>query len=99
MVEEGLSPRKRDFVCVKTNFARREQHKGEIRLLVTDVVMPHMSGRQLAERLATVQPGIKVLYRSGNTDDAIGPRKKSSVQPDSAVDVGAVRAPIWPALG
>jgi DNA-binding NtrC family response regulator len=48
-----------------------KQHKKEIDLIVTDVVMPQMSGRELAQSLETLHPGIKVLYMSGYTDDAI----------------------------
>ena len=46
--------------------------KGPIHLLVTDVVMPKMSGRELAERLVTIHRETRILYMSGYTDGAIG---------------------------
>ena len=47
------------------------QHEGPIHLLMTDVVMPGMNGREVAERLAAARAGVRVLYLSGYTDDAI----------------------------
>ena len=48
-----------------------ERHPGEIALLLTDVVMPGMDGRQLAQRLDAARPGIRVLFMSGYTADVI----------------------------
>jgi signal transduction histidine kinase/ActR/RegA family two-component response regulator len=48
-----------------------QRHGGPIHLLVTDVVMPHIGGRELARRLATERPGMRVLYMSGYTEDGI----------------------------
>jgi PAS domain S-box-containing protein len=48
-----------------------EQKPERINLLLSDVIMPGLNGRALAERLQLRQPGLKVLYMSGYTDDAI----------------------------
>jgi PAS domain S-box-containing protein len=55
--EEGLS------IC--------REFAGQIDLIITDVVMPRMSGRELAESAAFVRPDARILYMSGFTDDAI----------------------------
>ena len=47
------------------------QHRGEIDLLLTDVVMPELNGRELASRLQVIQPGLRCLYMSGYTADVI----------------------------
>ena len=46
-------------------------HPGPIHLLLTDVVMPQMNGRQVADHLLAARPGLKVLFMSGYTDAAI----------------------------
>jgi len=51
-----------------------ERHEGPIDLLITDVIMPEMSGRELADRLSQVRPDMKVLYMSGYANGAIGHR-------------------------
>jgi two-component system, cell cycle sensor histidine kinase and response regulator CckA len=50
---------------------KAQAYPGEIALLITDVVMPQMSGNELADRLQTVRPDMKVLYMSGYTENTI----------------------------
>jgi len=60
-----------EATCGEEALALYKEHTGPVDLIVTDVVMPRMSGRELAENLKTLRPDIKVLYLSGYTDDAI----------------------------
>jgi CheY-like chemotaxis protein len=48
-----------------------EAHRGQIDLLLSDVVMPELGGRELAERVVAMRPAIKVLFMSGHTQDVI----------------------------
>jgi PAS domain S-box-containing protein len=57
--------------CVKDALALCKERKEPIHMILTDVVMPEMSGPQLAEQLLSLHPQVKVLYMSGYTDSAI----------------------------
>ena len=48
-----------------------QRHSGNIHLLLTDMILPGASGREIAKRVGALRPGIKVLYMSGYTDDAL----------------------------
>ena len=69
-----------------------ERHAGPLDLLLTDVVMPHMSGPDLATRLKSNQPKMKVLFMSGYTDE--------SIVRHGVLEAGAafLQKPITPAL-
>lgn len=84
LVEDQAEVRKLAFIALQTyGYVVIEATDGEdavriverdrpnLDILVTDVVMPGMSGRQLAESLCPQYPGMKVLYTSGYTDDAV----------------------------
>jgi PAS domain S-box-containing protein len=55
----------------EAGMAAAAQHQGKINLVITDVVMPGMGGRELVKQLVQLRPGTKVLYLSGYTEDAI----------------------------
>ena len=55
----------------EAGMAAAAQHEGKINLVITDVVMPGMGGRELVKQLVQTRPGTKVLYLSGYTEDAI----------------------------
>jgi CheY-like chemotaxis protein len=50
------------------------QHSGQIDLLLTDVIMPQMSGKQLAERISASDPHVCVVYMSGHSEEIIATR-------------------------
>lgn len=78
------------------------EHTGEIRLLLTDVVMPEMSGRELCQRLRQGQPDLACLFMSGYAADIIAPN--GVLEPNihfiqKPFRIGALAASIRNALG
>ena len=57
-----------------------KEHKGNIQLLMTDVVMPEMNGLELAEKIKAIRPGIKCLFMSGYTANAFSQQDISNIQ-------------------
>ncbi len=55
-----------------------ERHRKSIDLVLTDVIMPNMSGRELAERIAAIDPVLKLIYMSGYTGDVIAQHGRMS---------------------
>jgi CheY-like chemotaxis protein len=68
-----------------------ERHPGTIDLILSDVVMPGMSGRLMAERLAVRHPAARLLFMSGYLDDVLARQKTA------ANDVGFLQKPFTPA--
>ncbi len=60
-----------------------KQRSPKIHLLITDVVMPNMTGPELAGRITTIQPGVKVLYLSGRIGNTVV--RDGSVIPGAAL--------------
>ena len=69
--------------------ARR--HDGPIHLLLTDVVMPEIGGRDLARRLGEVRPEVPVLYMTGYSDEAVA--RQGVLDPGTAL----IQKPFTPA--
>src|SRR6266566_7644511 len=60
-----------------------ERHSGRIHLLLTDMVLPGMSGREIAKRVGALRPGVKVLFMSGYTDEALAHSHGSTASSNS----------------
>jgi PAS domain S-box-containing protein len=68
-----------------------ERHADEIHLLIADIVMPHMSGSELAKRLTTDRPAMKVLFMSGYAD-------RTAVHRDPTIAAAFVQKPFTPEM-
>ena len=74
MILEKLGYRVLDAATPGEALALAAEHASEIHLLLTDVVMPEMNGRELANRIRSLYPGIKNMFMSGYTADVIAHR-------------------------
>jgi CheY-like chemotaxis protein len=75
MIQEILGESGYDVLDCATPEAAIEKartHRGSIELLLTDVVLPRMSGRETAASLLAMRPGLRVVYMSGYTDQVVG---------------------------
>lgn len=79
---EGQGYRVLEVTAPEAALALPDRQKSQIDLLLTDVVMPGMSGVELAERLKPAHRGMKVLFMSGYTDDGVV--RQGTVSPGSA---------------
>jgi DNA-binding NtrC family response regulator len=75
LVCEVLEEQGYNVICARDGveaLAVAAEFDGIIHLLVTDVIMPHMNGHELAGKLSSLRPDMKVLYVSGYSDNDIG---------------------------
>jgi two-component system cell cycle sensor histidine kinase/response regulator CckA len=79
---EGVGYKVLDFGVPEEALHMAKNYVGVLPLMITDVVMPGMSGMELAEELAKIRPGTKVLFTSGYADDAIA--RHGGLAPDAA---------------
>ena len=57
-----------------------QTHEGAIHLLITDVVLPRLGGRELVHRMASIRPNTKILYSSGYSDHTVSMESKHYLQ-------------------
>jgi DNA-binding NtrC family response regulator len=75
LVCSHLSEQGYNVMCALDGFEalrKAKEHDGRIHLLVTDVIMPHMNGPELAAKLTAIRPDMKVLYVSGYSSNDMG---------------------------
>ena len=92
----GEALRSEGYMVIEAENGRRalemfREHAPQIDLMVTDVVMPEMSGTQLAHAASLLRPDIQVLYMSGYTDESIVPHDVLDA------DVAFIHKPLTPA--